>query len=137
LYWYFQQIQCLKIKNYAVYNIHRLAWGSFACVTTGQPFRHFKVCVFGPILCYLQMNKIVFNFKRNYIGTAFIRHVSAFTYKIFINIQYFFYWKKHSRGVIYILRKYSVSKSYSLKLSVTRLYRDIYSFLCNVIPFKV
>jgi hypothetical protein len=44
--------------------------------------------------------------------------------------QYFFYWKKHSR-VIYILRQYSVSKSYSLKLSVTRLYRDIYSFLCN------
>ena len=23
-------------KNYAVYNIHRLAWGSFACGTTGQ-----------------------------------------------------------------------------------------------------
>ena len=36
LYWYFQHNQCLKIKNYAVYNIHRLAWGSFACVTTGQ-----------------------------------------------------------------------------------------------------
>ena len=37
LYWYFQQNQCLKIKNYAVYNIHRLlARGSFACVTTGQ-----------------------------------------------------------------------------------------------------
>ena len=38
LYWYFQQNQCLKIKNknYAVYNIHRLAWGSFACGTTGQ-----------------------------------------------------------------------------------------------------
>jgi hypothetical protein len=31
--------------------------------------------------------------------------VSAFTYKIFINIQYFFYWKKHSRGVIYIFFK--------------------------------
>ena len=30
------QNQCLKIKNYAVYNIHRLAWGSFACGTTGQ-----------------------------------------------------------------------------------------------------
>jgi hypothetical protein len=28
--------QCLKIKNYAVYNIHRLAWGSFAFGTTGQ-----------------------------------------------------------------------------------------------------
>jgi hypothetical protein len=28
--------QCLKIKNYAVYNIHRLAWGAFACGTTGQ-----------------------------------------------------------------------------------------------------
>jgi hypothetical protein len=27
LYWYFQQNQCLNIKNYAVYNIHRLAWG--------------------------------------------------------------------------------------------------------------
>jgi hypothetical protein len=26
----------------------------------------------------------------------------------------FFYWKKHSRGVIYILRQYSVSKSYIL-----------------------
>ena len=37
----------------------------------------------------------------------------------------FFYWKKHSRGVIYILKQYSVSKSYSLKLSVTRLYRHI------------
>jgi hypothetical protein len=36
LYWYFQQNQCLKIKKYAVYNIHRLARGSFACVTTGQ-----------------------------------------------------------------------------------------------------
>jgi hypothetical protein len=33
---YFQQNQCLKIKNYAVYNIHRLTWGSFACGTTGQ-----------------------------------------------------------------------------------------------------
>jgi hypothetical protein len=45
--------------------------------------------------------------------------------------------KKHSRGVIYILRQYSVSKSYSLKLSVIRLYRDIYSFLCNVITFFI
>jgi hypothetical protein len=36
LYWNFQHNQCLKIKNYAVYNIHRLAWGSFACGTTGQ-----------------------------------------------------------------------------------------------------
>jgi hypothetical protein len=36
LYWYFQQNQCLKLKNYAVYNMHRLAWGLFACGTTGQ-----------------------------------------------------------------------------------------------------
>jgi hypothetical protein len=36
LYWYFQQNQCLNIKNYAVYNIHRLVWGSFARGTTGQ-----------------------------------------------------------------------------------------------------
>ena len=28
--------QCLNIKNYAVYNIHRLAWGLFACVTTWE-----------------------------------------------------------------------------------------------------
>jgi hypothetical protein len=30
LYWYFQQNQCLSITNHAVYNIHRLVWGSFA-----------------------------------------------------------------------------------------------------------
>jgi hypothetical protein len=36
IYRLYQQNQCLKIKNYAVYNIHRLAWGSFAFGTTGQ-----------------------------------------------------------------------------------------------------
>ena len=72
---------------------------------------------------------------RYIIGTAFIRHDSCFHMQNIYQYSIFFYWKKHSRGVIYILRQYSVSKSYSLKLSVTRLYRDIYSFLCNVITF--
>jgi hypothetical protein len=36
LYWYFQQNQCLNIKNHSVYNIHRLVWGSFARGTTAQ-----------------------------------------------------------------------------------------------------
>jgi hypothetical protein len=54
-----------------------------------------------------------------------------------ILIQYFFYWKKHSRGVIYILRQYSVSKSYSLKLYVTRLYRDYqYPFVYSSYIFR-
>jgi hypothetical protein len=35
-YWYFQQNQCLNIKKHAVHNIHRLAWGSYACETPGQ-----------------------------------------------------------------------------------------------------
>ena len=40
LYWYFQQNQCLNIKNDAVYNIHRLVWGSFARTTTAHCALH-------------------------------------------------------------------------------------------------
>jgi hypothetical protein len=37
----------------------------------------------------------------------------------------------------YILRQYSVSKSYSLKLSVTKLYREYIPSCVMLLPFKV
>jgi hypothetical protein len=38
---------------------------------------------------------------------------------------------------VYILRQYSVSKSYSLKLSVTKLYREYIPSCVMLLPFKV
>jgi hypothetical protein len=38
---------------------------------------------------------------------------------------------------VYILRQYSVSKSYSLKLSVTKLNREYIPSCVMLLPFKV
>jgi hypothetical protein len=40
LYWYFQQNHYLSTKKHAVYNIHRLVWGSFARGTPSRATAH-------------------------------------------------------------------------------------------------
>ena len=66
MYWYFQQNQCLNIKNHAVYNIHRLVWGSFARGTTAQlPIVPIHNTALRTVTIILIICKVIFNMLRN------------------------------------------------------------------------